>query len=96
MYAAKANQTSRYSELEFIEHIRSCKTQGFAIDNEDEFSNDGGFDGKPHFEWGDIPEDDNLFEGDEWKPNQKLVEANERYKSEVKKMKAKQKRKNKD
>ena len=65
-------------------------------EDESEFSNDGGFDGKPHFEWGDIPEDDNLFEGDEWKPNQKLVEANERYKSEVKKMKAKQKRKNKD
>ena len=36
MYAAKANQTSRYSESEFIEHIRSCKTQGFAIDNEDD------------------------------------------------------------
>ena len=64
-------------------------------EDEDEFSNDGGFDGKPHFEWGDIPEDDNLFEGDEWKPNQKLVEVNERYKSEVKKMKSK-KRKNKD
>lgn len=63
--------------------------------DEDEFSNDGGFDGKPHFEWGDEPEDDNLFEGDEWKLNQKLVEANERYKSEVKKMKAKQKRNNK-
>ena len=63
-------------------------------EDESEFSNDGGFDGKPHFEWGDIPEDDNLFEGDEWKPNQKLVEANERYKSEVKKMKSK-KRNNK-
>jgi hypothetical protein len=63
-------------------------------EDEDEFSNDGGFDGKPHFEWGDIPEDDNLFEGDEWKPNQKLMEANERYKSEVKKMKSK-KRNNK-
>ena len=65
-------------------------------EDEDEFSNDGGFDGKPHFEWGDVPEDgEDLFEGDEWKPNQKLAEANERYKSEVKKMKAKQKRKNK-
>ena len=64
-------------------------------EDEDEFSNDGGFDGKPHFEWGDEPEDDNLFEGDEWKPNQKLVEANERYKKEVKKMSAKQKRKKK-
>ena len=80
-------------------------------EDEDEFSKDGGFDGKAHFEWGDepeedydgqfddwkneTPEDDNLFEGDEWKPNQKLVEANERYKKEVKKMSAKQKRKNK-
>ena len=64
-------------------------------EDEDEFSNDGGFDGKPHFEWGDIPEDDDLFEGDEWKPNEKLVEANERYKSEVKKMKSK-KRNNKN
>ena len=64
-------------------------------EDESEFSNDGGFDGKPHFEWGDEPEDDgDLFEGDEWKPNQKLVEANERYKSEVKKMKSK-KRNNK-
>ena len=64
-------------------------------EDEDEFSNDGGFDGKPHFEWGDVPEDnENLFEGDEWKPNQKLAEANERYKSEVKKMKSK-KRNNK-
>jgi hypothetical protein len=61
-------------------------------EDEDEFSNDGGFDGKPHFEWGDEPEDDNLFEGDEWKPNQKLAEANERYKSEVKKMKSKKKK----
>ena len=64
-------------------------------EDESEFSNDGGFDGNPHFEWGDEPEDDNLFEGDEWKPNQKLVEANERYKSEVKKMKSK-KRNNKN
>jgi hypothetical protein len=58
----------------------------------DEFSNDGGFNGKPHFEWGDEPEDDNLFEGDEWKPNQRLVEANARYKSEVKKMNTKKKK----
>jgi len=61
-------------------------------EDEDEFSDDGGFDGRPHFEWGDEPEDDNLFEGDEWKPNQKLVEANERYKSEVKKMNSKKKK----
>jgi len=62
-------------------------------EDEDEFSNDGGFDGKPHFEWGDEPEDDNLFEVDEWKPNQKLAEAKERYKSEVKKMKSKKRNK---
>ena len=71
-------------------HYRATK------EDEDEFSNDGGFDGKPHFEWGDEPEDDSdLFEGDSWVANEKLVEANERYKSEVKKMNAKQKRKSK-
>jgi len=64
-------------------------------EDEDEFSKDGGFDGKAHFEWGDEPEDDNLFEGDAWVTNEKLVQANERYKSEVKKMKSK-KRNNKN
>ncbi len=62
-------------------------------EDEDEFSNDGGFDGKSHFEWGDEPEDDgDLFEGDSWVANEKLVEANERYKSEVKKMNNKKKK----
>ena len=57
-------------------------------EDKDGISNDGGFDGKPHFEWGDVPEDDeDLFEGDAWVANQKLVEANERYKKEVKKKK---------
>jgi hypothetical protein len=57
-------------------------------EDEDEFEDaNGGFERKPHFEWGDEPEEDeDLFDGDEWKPNQKLVEANERYKNEVKKM----------
>ena len=65
-------------------------------EDEDEFSNDGGFDGKPHFEWGDEPEDDEyLFEGDSWIANEKLVEANERYKSEVKKKMNSKKRNNK-
>ena len=65
-------------------------------EDEDEFSNDGGFDGKPHFEWGDVPEDDgDLFEGDSWVANEKLVEANERYKSEVKKKMNSKKRNNK-
>jgi hypothetical protein len=45
------------------------------------------------FEWGDEPEDDNLFEGDEWESNENLKAANERYKSEVKKMNTKQKKK---
>jgi hypothetical protein len=47
------------------------------------------------FEWGDEPEDDNLFEGDEWEANEKLKAANERYKSEVKKMNTKKKNKKK-
>jgi hypothetical protein len=47
------------------------------------------------FEWGDEPEDDNLFEGDSWFANENLKSANERYKSEVKKMKVKQKRQSK-
>ena len=65
-------------------------------EDEDEFSFDGGFDGKPHFEWGDEPEEeDNLFDGDEWEPNENLKAANERYKSEVKKMNIKQKRSSK-
>ena len=48
------------------------------------------------FEWGDEPEDeDNLFEGDEWKANENLKAANERYKTEVKKMSNKKKNKKK-
>jgi hypothetical protein len=62
-------------------------------EDEEEFSTDGGFDGKPHFEWDGTPEDDdNLFEGEAWTISQKLVEANERYKSEVKKMNTKKKK----
>jgi hypothetical protein len=47
------------------------------------------------FEWGDAPEDDNLFEGDELEANENLKAANERYKSEVKKMSNKKKNKKK-
>lgn len=36
MYATKANQTSRYTEPEFIEYIRATRAEGFAIDNEDD------------------------------------------------------------
>ena len=62
--------------------------------DEDEagFSNDGGFDGNPHFEWDAEPENDNLFKGDEWKLSQKLIEANKRYKDEVKKINTKKKK----
>jgi hypothetical protein len=62
-------------------------------EDESEFSNDGGFDGNPHFEWGDEPEDnENLFEGEAWTISQKLIGANERYKKEVKKMNSKKKK----
>ena len=44
------------------------------------------------FEWDAEPENDNLFKGDEWKLSQKLIEANKRYKSEVKKMNTKKKK----
>lgn len=47
------------------------------------------------FEWGDEPEDDNLFEDDELEENENLKQANERYKKEVKKMNVKQKRQSK-
>lgn len=50
---------------------------------------------KVGFEWGDESEDDNLFEGDSWFENENLKSANERYKSEVKKMNLKQKRNSK-
>jgi hypothetical protein len=43
------------------------------------------------FEW----EDDNLFEGDSWFANENLKSANERYKSEVKKMRIKPKKQSK-
>lgn len=87
-----------------LKHRWNKNSEGFEVDKlendffgaeEESFSNDGGFDGNPHFEWGDEPEDDDLFEGDAWVANEKLVEANERYKSEVKKMKSK-KRNNKN
>jgi hypothetical protein len=47
------------------------------------------------FEWGDEPENDNLFEGDTWFANENLKSANERYKSEVKKMRIKPKKQSK-
>jgi hypothetical protein len=49
--------------------------------------------GRVTFEWGDEPEDDEpLFDGEEFELNENLKAANERYKSEVKKMNTKQKR----
>ena len=63
-------------------------------EDEDEFD-DYGQRIHPTFEWGDEPEEDNLFEDDELEENENLKAANERYKSEVKKMNAKQKRQSK-
>jgi NDP-sugar pyrophosphorylase family protein len=50
---------------------------------------------KVGFEWGDEPEDDNLFEGDSWFANDNLKEANEKYKKALKTLSAKQKKKSK-
>jgi hypothetical protein len=95
----------RYNEPETQKRLNILRDAELGIkggyrateEDEDEFDDYGKriVNDRPHFEWGDIPEDEDLFEGDEWKPNQKLVEANERYKSEVKKMKSK-KRNNKN
>lgn len=67
-------------------------------EDEDEFD-DYGQRVHPTFEWCDTPEDDEeikpLFDGDEFKLNENLKAANERYKKEVKKMNAKQKRQSK-
>ena len=74
-------------EAEFDDYGKRIEHPTFEWGDEPEEDYDGQFD-----DWkNETPEDDNLFEGDEWKPNQKLVEANERYKSEVKKMKSKKK-----
>jgi hypothetical protein len=79
-------------EDEFDDYGKRIEHATFEWGDEPEEDYDGQFD-----DWkNETPEDDNLFEGDGWKPNQKLVEANDRYKKEVKKMKVKQKRKNKD
>jgi hypothetical protein len=87
------NDEDDYSATLEQDEDRYAATQ----EDEDEFEDaNGGFERKPHFEWGDEPEEDeDLFEGDEWKANQKLVEANERYKKEVKKMNSNQKKKSK-
>ena len=78
-------------EAEFDDYGKRIEHATFEWGDEPEEDYDGQFG-----DWkNETPEDDNLFEGDEWKPNQKLVEVNERYKKEVKKMKAKQKRNNK-
>jgi hypothetical protein len=45
------------------------------------------------FEWGDEPEDeDNLFEGDEWKSNDELKDGYKKYKKALKTLSAKQKK----
>jgi hypothetical protein len=82
----------RDEELEKLRHEGYRATE----EDEDEFD-DYGQKTHPTFEWGDEPEEDiePLFDGDEWEANENLKSANERYKSEVKKMNSKQKRKSK-
>jgi len=94
----------RYNEPETQKRLRTFRDVELGIkdgyrateEDEDEFD-DYGQKTHPTFEWGDEEEDDvdNLFEGDEWEANENLKAANERYKSEVKKMNTKQKRNSK-
>jgi hypothetical protein len=94
----------RYNEPETQKRLRAFRDvelgikDGYRATEEDESEfDDYGMripEDRVTFEWGDEPEDD-LFEGDEWKSNQKLVQSNERYKKEVKKMNSK-KRNTKD
>ena len=75
-------------EAEFDDYGKRIEHQTFEWGDEPEEDYDGQFG-----DWkNETPEDDNLFEGDGWKPNQKLVEANDRYKKEVKKMNTKKKK----
>ncbi len=93
----------RYNEPETQKRLRALRDaelgikDGYRATEEDEAEFDDYGQRIPEnrvtFEWGDEPEDDdNLFEGDEWEANENLKAANERYKSEVKKMNTKQKR----
>jgi hypothetical protein len=92
----------RYNEPETQKKLRAFRDEELGIkdgyrateEDEDEFDDYGMRipEDRVSFEWGDETEDGNLFEGDEWEANENLKAANERYKSEVKKMKAKQKR----
>jgi hypothetical protein len=95
----------RYNEPETQKKLRAFRDEELGIkdgyrateEDESEFDDYGMRipEDRVTFEWGDEPEDDNLFEGDEWEANENLKAANERYKSEVKKMNTKQKKKSK-
>jgi len=74
-------------ESEFDDYGKRIEHSTFESGDEPEEDYDGQFD-----DWKNETPEDDLFEGDEWKANQKLVEANERYKSEVKKMNTKKKK----
>jgi hypothetical protein len=93
----------RYNEPETQKRLRALRDaelgikDGYRATEEDEAEfDDYGMripEDRVTFEWGDEPEEDeDLFEGDEWEANENLKSTNERYKSEVKKMNAKQKR----
>jgi hypothetical protein len=93
-YRATDEDESEFSKEDYEGQFKDWKNE---TPDENEFDDYGQRIEKDRvgFEWGDEPEDDNLFEGDEWEANENLKAANERYKSEVKKMKSK-KRNNKN
>jgi hypothetical protein len=93
----------RYNEPETQKRVRALRDaelgikDGYRATEEDEAEfDDYGMripEGRVTFEWGDEPEDDEpLFDGEEFELNENLKAANERYKSEVKKMNTKQTR----
>ena len=77
-------------EAEFDDYGKRIEKDAVSFEWGDEPEED--YDGQFNDWKNETPEDDNLFEGDEWKSNQKLVDTNERYKKEVKKMKSKKKK----
>jgi hypothetical protein len=77
-------------EAEFDDYGKRIEKDAVSFEWGDEPEED--YDGQFNHWKNETPEDDNLFEGDGWKLNQKLVEANDRYKKEVKKMKSKKKK----
>ena len=88
IYDVVFHRDVKLTEKEIDEAIaqHNAHEDGFELD-EDEFSNDGGFDGKPYLDLNDESEYDDLFEGIE--PNEALNKAAKKYKKLVTKTKKK-------